>query len=145
MSREEAGKRDMDLSHLRGATDLLRSALADRLRPRGADYLDLFADDAVVEIPYTANGGDRMSGRDEIAAYMGRLRGVVVLEAMTLKKAYWSTKDDVVLEYEGLVHALTTDRRFAQSYVAVVEIHDGRIKLFREYSNPLPAMQAFER
>lgn len=134
----------MSLSHLRGATELLRSALADRVRPAGADYLDLFADDAVIEIPYPANGGDRMKGRDEIATYMGRLRNVVMLEAMTLKQAHWSIPDKVVLEYDGQVHALAIDRHFGQSYIAVIELGDGGIALFREYSNPVLAMQAFK-
>lgn len=135
-------------------TRLLQTALGHRLAPGVEDYLDLFRDDAVVEFPYKATeAGDRVEGKAAIAAYMEQLRGVVTLENMRLTASYAcpadaggnAASDTVVLEYAGTVHAEKTGVRFGQLYIAVVTVRDGRIALFREYTNPLLVRNAFTR
>ena len=133
----------MSLPFLAGVTTLLTTALGDRLDPGVTDYLDLFTDDAVLEVPYAPAGPLRLDGRDAIADAMEKLRGVVALEPMTLTGAV-AQGDRTVLEYEGRVHVLKTDRRFEQRYIAVIGLREGRIALFREYANPLPQMEAFK-
>lgn len=141
----------MPFPFLRSNTDLLKASLGDRLAPGVEDYLDLFRDDAVLELPYGATeAGDRVEGKAAIAAYMERLRGVVTLEDMRLTASYACTAgtagtagETAVLEYVGIVHAEGKDVRFRQRYIAVVVVRDGRIALFREYTNPLLAKNAF--
>ena len=131
---------------------LLQTALGDWLAPGVEDYLDLFRDDAVLEIPYGATeAGDRVEGKAAISAYMEQLRGKVTLEEMRLTASYVSpggegggaAGDTMVLEYAGTVHAEKREVRFRQRYIAVVTVRDGRIALFREYTNPLLARNAF--
>ena len=129
---------------LDGNTRLLRSALGERLASGIEDYLDLFRDDAVLEIPYGRTvDGERVEGKQAIAAYMERLRGTVTLDEMVLTAPPIEAGDTVVLEYLGTVHAERNDVRFGQRYVAVVTLIEGRIASFREYSNPLLAQRAF--
>ncbi len=129
---------------LDGNKRLLVDALGRRLAPGVADYLDLFTDDAVLEIPYGVTAeGDRVEGRAAIAAYMEQLRGHVTLEAMALRALHQATDGTLVLEYDGTVQAEAAGVRFHQRYVAVVALRDGRIAAFREYSNPLLAREAF--
>lgn len=53
-------------------TRLLRTALGDRLAPGVEDYLDLFCDNAVLEIPYKATeAGDRLEGKAEQEGLVG--------------------------------------------------------------------------
>ncbi len=131
------------LPFLGGITRLLTTALGYRLAAGVEDYLDLFSDDAVLEIPYGATvAGQHADGKPAIAAYMEKLRGTVTLEDMTLEASH-DAGGTVVLEYRGTVHAERNDTRFEQRYVAVVTLRNGRIALFREYSNPLLAQQAF--
>ena len=128
---------------LGGVTRLLTGALGERLVGPVEDYLDLFSKDAVLEIPYGPTAaGDRAEGKPAIAAYMEKLRGTVSLEEMTLE-ALHDAGGTVVLEYRGTVLAVRQDVRFEQRYVATIALRDGRIQLFREYSNPLLARRAF--
>ena len=130
---------------LAGVTRLLTAALGDRLVGPVEDYLDLFGEDAVLEIPYgPTTAGDRFEGKAAIAAYMEKLRGIVSLEAMRLE-ALHDAGATVVLEYRGTVLAVGNDVRFEQRYVATVTMRDGHIDLFREYSNPLLARRAFAK
>ena len=134
---------DPTFPFLAGVTRLLTAALGGRLADPVDDYLDLFGADAVLELPYGDSiAGERVEGRSAIAAYMEALRGVVVLEDMTLEASH-DAGEVVVLEYRGRVLAVRNDARFEQRYVAVVTLRDGRIARFREYSNPLLARPAF--
>lgn len=140
-----AGADPASFPFLGGVTRLLTEALGERLLGPIVDYLDLFGEHAVLEIPYGPTvTGDRAEGKVAIAAYMEKLRGAVWLEDMTLE-ALHDTGDIVVLEYHGTVLAVRNDVRFDQRYVATVALRDGRIDLFREYSNPLLAQRAFAK
>lgn len=131
----------MPFPFLQAVTDLMRTALADRLDPAVQDYLDLFTDDGVMETPYVRPGSDgRSEGRSAIAARMEALRGVVRLSDFTLMATYPGADSQVVaLEYTGTVHLEQKGVRFRQSYVAVLHLRDGRLALWREYTNPLAA------
>ena len=127
---------------LDAVTRLLTSALGHRLAPGVGDYLDLFSEDGVLELPYAPDGVTHIAGRAAIAAHLERIRGQIVLEDMTLKASYPSEGGRVVLEYDGIVHVLAADRRFPQSYIAVLQVVDGRLRLFREYLNPQAGAKA---
>ena len=47
-----------------------------------------------------------------------------------------------VLEYDGTVHLEQAGMQFRQRYVAVLQIRDGRLTLWREYTNPIAAKTA---
>ncbi len=130
----------MPFPYLQAVTDLIRTALADRLDPAVRDYLDLFADDGVMETPYVRPGGSgRSEGRPAIAARMEALRGVVRLSDFALTATYPGADSQVALEYAGTVHLEQKGVRFRQNYVAVLHLRDGRLALWREYTNPLAA------
>ena len=138
-----SGRTPTPLLFLGSVTCLLTSTLGDRLKGPVEDYLDLFNEDAVLEIPYgQTSAGERVEGKAAIATYMEKLRGTVSLEAMTLEASH-DCGETVVLEYRGTVLAVRNDVRFEQRYIAIVTLRDGRIALFREYSNPVLAQQAF--
>ncbi len=125
-------------------TRLMKEALGGRLALGVADYIDLFTEDAVLELPYGSSpAGDRVVGREAIAAYMEKLRGTVTLENQQITATHACDDSTVVIEYDGIVLAERTGRRAQQRYVAVVTLKEGRIALFREYSNPLLVKAAF--
>ncbi len=134
----------MALPFLDAAKDLMLLALAGRLSPGVADYLDLFCDDGVLETPYVSPGSpSRWEGQEAIAAFLGKLRGVIRLAEFSLVAAY-PTDDGAttLLEYDGTVHLEKHGTRFRQRYIAVVTLQDGRIALWREYLNPLASQAA---
>lgn len=130
--------------YLDAVTLLLVEALQERLAPGVDDYLDLFADSAVLETPYAPQPPRRIAGRDEIGLFVGSLRGHVELSDMVLTGRYEAPEGTVVLEYDGVVHQPRRRLTFSQSYVAVVRTDAGRVVLFREYSDPMKA-EAAER
>lgn len=122
--------------YLGAVTRLLVDALGDRLAPGVRDYLDLFAENGVLETPYEPpQQTRRVAGREELASFVESLRGYVVLSDMRLQECHLSDDGYAVLEYAGTVHQPRRDITFAQDYVAVVRTDRGRLTLFREYSD----------
>ena len=132
------------LPFLDAVKDLLVGALGGQLSPGVTDYMDLFAEDGVLETPYVSPGStSRLQGKPAIAAFLDTLRGVIRLADFSLVAAY-PAQDGVttVLEYEGTVHLEKPGTRFRQRYIAVLQVRGGRLALWREYTNPLAAQAA---
>ena len=134
----------MALPFLDAVKDLMVTALGARLSPGVADYLDLFLEEGVLETPYVAPGSpSRWEGQQAIAAFLGKLRGVIRLADFSLVAVYPAQDGaTTVLEYDGTVHLEKDGTRFRQRYIAVVRLRDGRIALWREYLNPLASRAA---
>lgn len=133
----------MPLPFLDAAKDLMVTALGDRLSPGVADYLDLFCRDGVLETPYVSPGSTSRWEGQAIAAFLGKLRGVIRLADFSLVAAYPAQDGaTTVLEYDGTVHLEKDGTQFRQRYIAVVTLRDGRIALWREYLNPLASQAA---
>lgn len=134
----------MPLPFLDAVKDLLVAALGPQLAPGVRDYLDLFADDGVLETPYVPPGStSRLEGKPAITAFLGELRGVIRLADLSLLAAY-PAQDGIttVLEYDGTVHLEKAGTQFRQRYIAVLQLRDGRLALWREYTNPIAAKTA---
>ena len=125
-------------------TQMLRQALADHLAPGGHDCLDLFSDDAVFEFPFSPGGGIHVEGKQKMIAYLHKIEDGVAFDEFTLKASYpGADGQTMVLEYDSKGRNQESGLPYAQSYIAVVRLSDGRITLLREYLNPL-AVQAAE-
>lgn len=118
-------------------TEMTRAALGDRLAPGAAEYLDMFADDAVFEFPFSPGGAVRKEGKPAMAAYLGEIEGSTLFEPFRLT-AYYPIRDGgMVLEYRCRAHAGRSKIAFDQDYVTVIETAGGRIRRYSEYLNPL--------
>ena len=125
--------------------DLLKAELAARLAPGAGTFLDLFAEDAVLECPFAPPGSmHRVSGKKEIAAYLDQIKDSLGSDGMTLSAAFHTVDAEAaILEYSGTASNVRNGKHYAQRYIAVVKLREGRIVLFREYWNPLPVVDAF--
>lgn len=131
------------LPFLDAVKDLLVDALGSRLSPGVVGYMDLFAEDGVLETPYVAPGSaSRLQGKPAIAGFLDTLRGVIRLADFRLLAAYPAQDGVTVLEYEGVVHLEKQGARFQQRYISVLRLQDGRLVLWREYTNPLASASA---
>ncbi len=123
--------------YLDAVTRLLVDALGPRLAPGVGDYLDLFAEDGVLETPYgPPRDTSRVAGREDLASFVESLRGYVVLSDMRLQTCHLGDDGYTFLEYGGTVHQPQRGITFAQQYVAVVRTERGRVTVFREYTDP---------
>lgn len=102
-------------------------------------FVGLFAADAVLELPFA--GPDlpsRLDGQQAIREFSRRTAATLIriddLEAL----AVHHTEDPEVLIVELLTRATltSTGRGMAGRSIQVFRIHDGKIVLFRDYTNP---------
>jgi len=107
-------------------------------------WIDLWADDAVLEFPFSPPGRQRAyTGKAEILAYMETAAGRIDIEETTSMNLIPAHDPNVaVVELSVRGRAITTGRPFDQSYVIVFETKNGKIWRFREYWNPLVLIEA---
>ena len=105
----------------------------------------MWAPDVVIEQPFAAGGPSRVEGRDNFLAAtktsretlpvrMDEMRNVVVHETTDPNK--------IVVEYELVGTLLTTGEQRSALFIAVMEVRDGLMTLWREYQNTLAIAQA---
>ncbi|WP_420606510.1 nuclear transport factor 2 family protein [Novosphingopyxis sp.] len=124
---------------------MLKGALGDQLNLAGNSFLDLFAENAVLECPFAPPGAmRRLQGKDAISAYYERLTAVQKSDGM-VQTGHYPAEDKhmALLEYEGLVRDARDGDVYRQKYLAIAKAESGRLTLFREYWNPLPVLAAF--
>ncbi|WP_224369006.1 nuclear transport factor 2 family protein [Hyalangium versicolor] len=109
-------------------------------------WLELFAEDAVVEFPYAGSLGvpSRLEGLEAIRRYFvetpKHFRGLVFSNI----RRYLTTDPEVAFgEVHGSATIASTGRRYEQDYIMMVKARDGRISFYREYWDPLLGLKAF--
>ncbi|WP_438027204.1 nuclear transport factor 2 family protein [Sorangium sp. So ce233] len=109
-------------------------------------WLDLFADDAVVEFPYAPALGapavleGKAAIRRHFEGILERFRDLSLRDA----RRYPTTDPDVALaEVHGSAIILPAGRRYEQDYVMLVATRNGKVVRYREYWNPASALEAF--
>lgn len=98
-------------------------------------------DDFTLELPY-ADPPVTVKGKEAVRAY---LTPALATFAMQLDGTYFVSGDDpdiLVAEYVSVGQVKTTQKPYANSYIAVVHFRDGLICGQREYYNPVPALTA---
>jgi ketosteroid isomerase-like protein len=111
-----------------------------------AGFADLFAADAVIELPFAAPGlPDRLAGRDAIREFATR-SGDWPFEIVDLRTRHLHRTADpevVILELTTHGRLTATGEPFQVPCVQVFRIRDGRIALFRDYvgSQSLPDLE----
>ena len=99
-------------------TDILKTELGGRLAGDLETFLDMFADDGILECPFAPEGAmHQLIGKPAIAAYYEKISKVQASAGMELTGSYRSPQGDVfVIEYKGTVQ----NRRDLTSYPSSV-------------------------
>lgn len=126
--------------------DQLIAAHLERLTTDVAAWLELFAEDAVVEFPYAGSFGtpSRLEGLAAIRDYF--TRGLADFEGLTLsnvRRLAGADPDAAAVEAHGSATIRSTGKRYEQDYVMFVRARGGRIVAYREYWNPLAVLDVF--
>ena len=98
--------------------------------------VDLFAEDGVFEFPYLQEIGQqtRFEGKDAIRSLLERVQ--VKLSPFTFRNIVIHEMVDpsyVFVEYDSEATIRATGHPYIQKYVSRLTVHDGKIKLVREY------------
>lgn len=122
---------------------MLRAALGERLRADASSFIDMLADDAVMEFPFAPAGlPTRLKGRDAVADHLKRLAGLISFDRIGPAIVRATTPDVAVLEFTGSGRGLKTGAAYEQRYISVVETRDGRITRYSDYWDPLAVVRA---
>jgi ketosteroid isomerase-like protein len=124
-----------------GSFDVLRRVF-DALGAADVAALDdLYTEDYVLELPYSKPEPVRVEGRAAAQAYLtGAFR--TVRFALSITDLY-EIEGGVVAEYTSEGEVVATGRRYANTYIGLWRIRDGRISATREFYDPLVAAEAF--
>ena len=122
--------------------------VAEHLRLTAAgrvdEWVELFANDAVLEFPFAPAGVPRrLAGRDELVAHMRNFPRIFAVEFVNL--VFHETTDPslVIAQFQSTGTALPTGKPYEQTCISVVRTNDdGLITHYLDYWNPLVAIEA---
>jgi uncharacterized protein len=105
------------------------------------DAADLFAEDAVFEMPYLPPGAPAQEpGREAFRGHLREGARVQKFDGMEEVRVYATDDPELaVTEYRLRGHVLATGKRFVSDHVMFARVRDGLIVWSRVYANPLVA------
>lgn len=123
---------------------MLRKGLGDRLTAGAESFVDMAADDVVMEFPYAPPGMvTRLESKAAIAEHLKNLGGMLEFDRMGEPVVHRSTDPDLfVLEFAGYGKGVETGEPYDQQYISVIRLRDGKIVHYRDYWNPLVVLRA---
>jgi ketosteroid isomerase-like protein len=124
--------------------DMLKSALGDRIDPAATNFIEMMAEDFVMEFPYARPGmPTRVEGRAAVLAHLAKVGdGVSVDSASNLVVHETRDPEVVILEFDGHGRALKTGEPYEQRYISVIRARGGKIVHFKDYWNPIQGLKA---
>ncbi len=99
------------------------------------------SDDFVLELPY-ADPPVTVTGKEAVRAYLTPALATFSMHLDITRLIHGLDPDVLIAEYTSEGHVTTTNKPYANSYIAIVRFRDGLICAQREYYNPVPASRA---
>jgi ketosteroid isomerase-like protein len=109
-------------------------------------WLAQCTEDVVVEFPFAPPGRPRrVVGKEAVGQYLTAYPGQIEFDEVTHLEVHQSIDPDTaVIEMTATGRVRSTGARYEMSYVVVLKTVDGRMSLYRDYWNPLVALEALE-
>ncbi|MCF3102202.1 nuclear transport factor 2 family protein [Streptomyces roseoverticillatus] len=129
----------MPATPITSPADLYRHSLRLLLDKDISAWLDLWAEDGVMEFPFAPPGWpERLEGRAAVAAYMRGYPDHIDLHDFPDVRIHETTDPGtIVVEMRGVGRMVKNGGAFDMTYIAVVSVQDGRFTSYRDYWNPL--------
>ncbi|TWV31229.1 nuclear transport factor 2 family protein [Streptomyces misionensis] len=105
-------------------------------------WVDLWAEDGLMEFPFAPEGWPRrLAGKEAVAAYMRHYPDHIDLRDFPDLRIHETTDPEtIVVEMRGVGRLVETGAPYDMTYIAVVTVRDGRIAGYRDYWNPLAVL-----
>lgn len=125
---------------LAGALD---SLVAGDVRP----WVEMFREDGVMEFPFAPAGyARRIAGRAALSNYLATFPDHFQIHRVVRFVAHPAADPHtVIVEFSVEGKAVQTGRPYNQMYVGVITLHERKIATYRDYWNPVIAIQAMGR
>jgi uncharacterized protein len=119
----------------RSVLESLLQGISDR---KWNDLADLYAKDAVVEMPFAPSSPTRLEGREAIRAHFAAAAGGPLrVEASNVVVHDTGDPEVVIAEFDYDGQVATTGRSFRVSNIQVLRVRNGQIVASRDYHNHL--------
>ncbi|MEU8083172.1 nuclear transport factor 2 family protein [Micromonospora sp. NPDC049101] len=108
-----------------------------------AGFIALFAEDAVLELPFAPPGQPRrVAGRAELHEYLINYPDLLDVREIRDRTVH-ETRDPevIVVEFAASGFVVATGRPYEVRYIAVLTIRDGRLAHYRDYWDPIAAQE----
>ncbi|WP_193334893.1 nuclear transport factor 2 family protein [Devosia beringensis] len=127
-----------------GFAALLRTALGDHLDPGATGFVDMMAEDGVMEFPFaTADQPLRLVGRAAVRQHLASLSGLLEIDSFSDLVVHASqTPGTFILQFACTGRGAATGLPYRQRYISVITLEQGRIATYLDYWNPLVVMAA---
>ena len=121
---------------------MLRKTLGKRLTPSAETFVQMFAEDGVMEFPYALPTPRRVESREALTAHLNFLAGrIEFLSVSDVVKHETVDPDVCIIEFAGFGRSVATGEPFEQRYISVIRVRDGYIVHYRDYWNPLAVLR----
>lgn len=122
---------------------MLRQALGDCLAADQTGFVDMLAEDVVMEFPFTPPGlPHRLEGRDAVAGHLVKLARLITFDRIGPAKVLARDGETIVLAFEAAGSGVETRAPYDQRYLSLITTGGGRIVHYRDYWNPLVVVRA---
>lgn len=122
---------------------ILRDALGDRLAAGTTGFVDMLAEDAVMEFPFAPPGlPHRLEGRDAVADHLAKLARLITFDRIGPATVVAQNSETTVLAFEAAGTGVETGAAYNQRYLSVITNANGRIVRYLDYWNPLTVARA---
>jgi ketosteroid isomerase-like protein len=117
---------------------VLESLLQGISDGRWNDLADLYAEGAVVEMPFAPSGPTRLEGREAVRAHFAAAaEGPLKLQASNVVVHDTGDPEVVIAEFDYQGQVTTTGRSFRVANIQVLRVRDGQIVSSRDFHNHL--------
>lgn len=123
---------------------VLKDALGDRIDPSAGNFIEMMAEDFVMEFPYARPGMQpRIEGREAVVAYLMTVAGSVSVDTVDNVVVHQTADPEVVIvEFEAHGRAPKVDEPYDQRYISVIRARGGRMIHYKDYWNPIQGLKA---
>lgn len=129
-----------------GFAALLRTALGDNLAPTATSFVEMMAEDGVMEFPYfSASEPMRLHGREAVRQHLANLSGLIEIDSFHDLTVHVSQTPGVfILQMRCTGTAVKTGLPYNQRYISVITVAGGYIVNYLDYWNPLVVAEALK-
>ncbi len=123
---------------------VMKDALGNRIDSALESFVDMMADDFVMEFPFARPGMQtRIEGKNAVLTYLMTVGQGVSVDSVSHVVAHDTADPDVVIvEFDGHGRAIKTGEPYEQRYISVIRTRDGRIVHYKDYWNPIQGLKA---
>lgn len=125
--------------------ELVNHALKLLVAKDMAGFAGLWAADGTAEFPFApADYPQRLEGREAVLDYVRDYPEKLDVRAMVSQFVHETADPEVVIaEFETEAVVVASGKTIRPRYIAVVRVRDGEIQNYRDYWNPVVALEAF--